>query len=221
MAKDYIPNTDAEFAAWLVNFVKQLTTSKAALNLTDAALATVTGLKDDYMTAVQELADAKAVYDAKLAAKNQAEKAATAEARSRVRQIQADPGVSDEIRAALQIPLRDTTPTPPPPLTSRPLLTIDFSQRLQHTLEYRDSETPNRRARPANADRIEFYSFVGATATTDISLFKYLDVDTSTPFVVNYTAADAGKIASYIARWVNDNGEKGPWSETVSATIAG
>ena len=30
---------------------------------------------------------------------------------------------------------------------------------------------------------------------------------------------DANKVAHYMLRWVNTRGEKGPWSETVSATI--
>ena len=47
-----------------------------------------------------------------------------------------------------------------------------------------------------------------------------LDTDARTPFVVQYGDEDAGKTAYYIARWVNNEG-KGPWSETVSATIAG
>ena len=32
-------------------------------------------------------------------------------------------------------------------------------------------------------------------------------------------AADGGKNAHYILRWVNPKGEKGPWSETATATI--
>jgi predicted phage tail protein len=36
-----------------------------------------------------------------------------------------------------------------------------------------------------------------------------------------YTGAQAGQMAYYWLRWVNTRGEKGPWSEPVSATIAG
>ena len=39
------------------------------------------------------------------------------------------------------------------------------------------------------------------------------------PYTADYTVTDANKIARYMLRWVNTRGEKGPWSETASATI--
>jgi hypothetical protein len=35
-----------------------------------------------------------------------------------------------------------------------------------------------------------------------------------------YAAAAGGKTAVYMARWVNTRGEKGPWSEVTTATVA-
>jgi hypothetical protein len=34
-----------------------------------------------------------------------------------------------------------------------------------------------------------------------------------------FSGGDGGKNAHYILRWVNTRGQKGPWSEVVSATI--
>jgi len=42
-----------------------------------------------------------------------------------------------------------------------------------------------------------------------------------TPYLAEYTGAQAGQMVCYWLRWVNTRGEKGPWSEPVSATIAG
>jgi hypothetical protein len=44
-------------------------------------------------------------------------------------------------------------------------------------------------------------------------------VDTRTPYVVDYPGEDGGKRTHYMLRWVSTTGEKGPWSETASATI--
>jgi predicted phage tail protein len=44
---------------------------------------------------------------------------------------------------------------------------------------------------------------------------------TATPYLAEYTGAQAGQMAYYWLRWVNTRGEKGPWSEPVSATITG
>lgn len=219
MATDYIPRDKAGRAAWLANFAARLEDNKAALSLSDAEVASVASLQAALVTANQALTDAEADYRAKLVEADKADDAATDAARSRVRQLQADPNVGDGVRAKLGIPIRDTTPTAPAPLTSRPVVTIDFSQRGQHTLEYRDSETPDSRARPDNATGCEIRRHIGTAPPAGTSQFEYLETDRSSPFTVNNTEADAGKIASYIARWINANGDKGPWSETVSATI--
>ncbi|HEY0406438.1 MAG TPA: hypothetical protein VGC89_11975 [Pyrinomonadaceae bacterium] len=219
MAKDYIPSTTAARAAWLATFAAKLADNKAALSLADAEVANITALQAALVTAQQELADAEATFRAKQEAARIADEEATAAARARVRQIQADPNVADTVRAALGIPLRDATPTAPAPLASRPVVTIDFSQRGQHTLEYRDSDTPTSRARPDNATGCEIRRHIGTAAPAGTGQFDYLETDRSSPFTVHYTDEDAGKIASYILRWINANGDKGPWSETVSASI--
>jgi len=51
-------------------------------------------------------------------------------------------------RAALGITVRDAEPTPAPAPTTRPVVVVDFSKRLRHTLRYADESTPTRRARP-------------------------------------------------------------------------
>jgi hypothetical protein len=39
------------------------------------------------------------------------------------------------------------------------------------------------------------------------------------PYTLDFNAADGGKNAHYILRWVSPGGEQGPWSETASVTI--
>jgi hypothetical protein len=36
----------------------------------------------------------------------------------------------------------------------------------------------------------------------------------------DFRAADGGKTAVYMLRWVNTRGEKGPWSDVTTATVA-
>jgi hypothetical protein len=65
----------------------------------------------------------------------------------------------------------------------------------------------------------EIWVKVGDPAPTDPSQCVFLALDTRTPYTADYAGTDAGKVAHYMLRWVNTRGEKGPWSETVSATI--
>ena len=44
-------------------------------------------------------------------------------------------------------------------------------------------------------------------------------LDTRTAYTLDFAGADGGKNAKYLLRWVNQTGEKGPWSETATTTI--
>ena len=59
----------------------------------------------------------------------------------------------------------------------------------------------------------------GDPAPVDPSELTFLATDTRTPYTADHTGTDANKIAHYTLRWVSTCGEKGPWSETASATI--
>ena len=49
----------------------------------------------------------------------------------------------------------------------------------------------------------------------------FLALDTASPYVATYEGTDGNKTAHYMLRWATRAGDKGPWSETVSATIGG
>ena len=62
---------------------------------------------------------------------------------------------------------------------------------------------------------------IGSPAPADMSQLTYLGTSTRAPFLAQFTGAQAGQTVYYWLRWVNTRNEKGPWSEPVSATIAG
>ncbi len=61
---------------------------------------------------------------------------------------------------------------------------------------------------------------IGAPAPVDESEMSFLALDTATPYVVTFNAADIGKTVSYIAWWQNKAGQAGPKTAIVSAVIA-
>jgi len=105
--------------------------------------------------------------------------------------------------------------------TTRPVGQVDTSQRLQHTISWRDESSPNSKAKPAGVRGAEIYLFIGPTPPADPSLAHFVALDTASPYLLVHEAADAGKFAHYLLRWVNTRSEPGPWSETISATITG
>jgi len=43
---------------------------------------------------------------------------------------------------------------------------------------------------------------------------------TKPSILADFRSGDGGKTAVYMTRWVNTQGEKGPWSEITTATVA-
>lgn len=87
---------------------------------------------------------------------------------------------------------------------------------------FTDSATPTRKAKPAGVLGAEIWVnilAVGQPAPTDPASFTFVALDTPTPYTLDSAGADGGKNANYLLRWVNPTGEKGPWSETATATI--
>lgn len=113
-------------------------------------------------------------------------------------------------------------------------MTVDTSQRLQHTIHFTDESTPTRKAKPAGVIGAEMHGerrpLAGGLASrpripagdpppADPDELTFLAVDTRTPYTTDFDGADAGKTAHHMLRWVSTTGEKGPWSETASATV--
>jgi hypothetical protein len=57
-------------------------------------------------------------------------------------------------------------------------------------------------------------------APTDPAALTFLTMTTKPSFRAEFKAADGGKTAVSMLRWVNTRGEKGPWSDITTATVA-
>jgi hypothetical protein len=139
--------------------------------------------------------------------------------RALVRGLQASPDVDDAERAAMGIAVPDREGSPEGPPKTRPVVSVDTSQRLEHTIHFADEATPTRKAKPAGVMGAEIWVKVGDPPPKDESELRFLSVDTRTPYVAHYGGDEGGQTAHYMLRWVGTGGEKGPWSETASATI--
>lgn len=218
MTTDYIPSADAELSAWLDNFVKYANANLTSLGL---VAADVTPLQDAMTAWDGKYADhlsAQAAAQGARQAKEESRKSAENTARLLAQRLQTNPNVQNSDRHLLGLNVRSTSRTAVAAPTSRPVASVDTSQRLQHTISFVDENTPSSRAKPPGASGCEVWMKIGA-APTDPSELTYLATDTRTPYTAVFDGADAGKVVHYMLRWVNSRGERGPWSQTVSATI--
>ncbi len=222
MAGTYIPRSDGSFDGWQSSFEDYIRVHFGELGLSLGDANKLKAARDAwakaYATHIQQHQAAIAARQAK----DDQQRAYERLIRQYVRRIQPYAKVTDAHRAALGITVRDAQPTPTGTPTTRPLVTVDFSKRLRHTLRYSDESTPTRRARPPGTIGAEIWVKVvapGETPPTDPAELTFLQLSTRTPAVAEFPGPDGGKTAHYMVRWLSTRSEAGPWSETASATI--
>lgn len=216
---DYLPGPDADFQAWVTNFVTYANANLAALGLVAADMTPVTTNQTTFNTNFAAHIAAKNAAQAAKQAKDEGRAGLTAAIRPLVRRLQASSAVSNAEREALGITVaQGGGPIGPP--TTAPIASIECGARLQHTLRFVDETTPTRKAKPAGVLGVEIWNKVGNTPPANESELRFVAVDTNAPFVLNYTSEDGGKTAYYWLRWVSPTGERGPWGEQAQATIA-
>lgn len=123
-------------------------------------------------------------------------------------------------RVVLNLQERRTPTKAPVPLT-RPVIVIGIAQYLRHTLNIHDEETPTRRAKPPRTRGVQIWQYIGNTPPASDADYSLLAVSSTSTYIVNFSSADAGKIAYYKCCWENTIGETGPWSAVFSAMIMG
>jgi hypothetical protein len=218
MSSDYIPASDTDFDAWQANFLTYANANKVALGLSTPTIIELQTRQDVWRGTFESHVAAQAAAESARQDKDDGRKEYQAYIRNVVRGLQASTTVTDPQRQGLGITVRDTTHTPVGPPTTRPVATVETRERLRQTIHFADEATPQSKAKPAGVIGAEIWLKVG-TPPTDTAELHFLALDTRTPYTADFLAADGGKTAYYMLRWVNTKGEKGPWSATYSATV--
>lgn len=221
--RDFIPRPDSSFDAWSINFWASLSNWWTEQGWDPASIKDVEIAIAAWHEAYAAHVAAQAAAEAARQAKDAARRAAQAAIRPVVAQVQVMPEVDNAVRAQLGISLRDATRTPAPAPVSAPTALVTSAARLTHRLRLVDPATPTRRARPKGVARAELYVVLTSPADpapSDIAAYRYVESVTDGATTLSFAPADGGKQAHYITRWVNTTGEKGPWSDATSATVA-
>ncbi len=221
---DLIPAPDAEFDALATLSLAQINADLPGygLALGDPLLGAANTAKTDWDTKYPASITAKAAANAAVADKDTSRNVGLEPAlRNLYAKILVNPNVTNERRQAAGLPLYDTIPTPAPVPTTRPVMIPDTSERFRHTMNFADEGTPTSKAKPFGVIGCELRVFVGPTPPVDPDDYEFVAVDTKTPYLMEFDPAQAGQTAHWVARWVNTRGERGPWSDVVSAIIPG
>jgi hypothetical protein len=150
--------------------------------------------------------------------KNEARKALEKDLRLLVKNLQSNPRVSADNLLALGIALPDQTKTPVPPPTTYPDFTTDSSMIRRLTVHFRDHGSTSA-AKPKGVHGAEIRWAILDAPPTGVAALVNSSFDTRTPFTLEFDDAERGETVWFCLRWENTRGEKGPWSEMVSAIV--
>lgn len=220
---NYIPRPDGDFSAWAQHYYDAV-----------EKWYSVQGFDKELLAALKKALDTwQSLYPAHVTAQQRAEGARQAKDQARVELereirpvtnfVQGYPKTTDADRAEIGITVRDTSKTPSPTPTTRPLVSVEGGSRLTHELRLVDEGSPTRRGKPEGVAGAEVWVKLidaGQPAPTDPSVLSFLTMTTRPTLRTDFRAADGGKTAVYMLRWVNTRGEKGPWSDVTTATVA-
>jgi len=219
----YMPRPDGNFSAWANHYYDAVEKFYSMQGFDPGELIPLKDALSAWNAAYPAHVKAQAAAEGARQAKDAARVALEKEVRPVTNFVQGYPKTTNADRAEMGITVRDTSPTPAPAPSSRPLALVESGQRLTHQLRLVDESTPTRRARPAGVLGAEVWvKLVDADqpAPTDPAALTFLTMTTKPSFRAEFKAGEGGKTAVYMARWVNTRGEKGPWSEVTTATVA-
>jgi hypothetical protein len=128
-------------------------------------------------------------------------------------------GVSDEALAAAGVPVGGDSASAP--AATRPVGSVDTSQRFIQTINFADEATPGSKRLPRGVLGSEIWQKIGGAPPADFKECIFRGLDTKTPYTWEFEAEDVGKMVHYMLRWRFRDESTGAWSETISATVTG
>ena len=220
---DYLPGSDTGLQAWAENFVTYAGAHLVELGIAPPDIIPIAAGRADFDTKMSANVTAQQAAQSARQAKDDSRDSLETLIRTLVKQLQVSSSVDDTERAALGITVPDRVRTASAgDITTRPVGIVDTSQRLRHEIRFSDEATPTSRAKPKGIMGCEIWVKVspnGEAAPVGADGLNFVTLDTASPYTAVYDGTDGGKTAHYMLRWVKSSGDKGPWSETISATI--
>jgi hypothetical protein len=223
--QDYIPSRDAEFDGWFENFnnyIAARTSGQTPPAWTHIPAEKTAALADHF-------AAWHAAYDKTLGphtevdtkAKNDRRAEAEHCVRPFVQQyLKFDP-VTDEDRIAARVHNHDSTHTTIGAPAGRPVIAgLKALGGFQALIPFHDEHSPESRAIPYGCNGCLLYYAIGPAPIADYALLKETVLMTHSPFTLHLSPEAEGKYLSSAARWQNEKGELGPWSDIEHTVIA-
>jgi len=211
--------SDRDLLAEARAYEGKLTADAAGLNFSSAQVTAIKNTNDAFETTLDAW-DAIQLEEAGLSETKTNERRDVLDEMRRQRNVAyADTSITEATLANYGMPPRDKVKTASSAPTTAPMGWVDYGK-LKHVIHFRDSATPDKKAKPKGMKGCDIYRCVGTVPTSEDD-YRYVANDSDSPYTIYYDMADANKKVYYLLRWVSNSGEVGEWSETIEATING
>ncbi len=215
-----IPNPDLEFESYRKEYKETVDTNRAALGVSDADIAELDAAnslwESDYPAHVALQSAAEAATEKKQNAK----KRLVAIHQKINKGVRANSTVTTDVLVKMRLSPPDQARTRVGTPATRPVLRIDTSVHLQHTIHFADENTPGKKGKPKGIKGCEIWAKIGDPAPVDATQVEHVALDGATPYLLVFKGADVGKTVYYMARWMNTRQEPGSFCQVVSAVVA-
>jgi hypothetical protein len=218
---DYISSNDAVFDNWQKNLLRQLE-EKSILSKWDIPQQAYDALLPLQAGWDVHYAAAKNPNDrtrAQVTAKNEAGKTYKSALRIFIKAyLTYNPKISDDEREVLGLPVHKKGRTPAPVPKGYPFFRIDSSVIRRLTVYFFD-DANERRMKPEGVHGAEIrWDFSDVPVVEPEKLIRS-GFDTASPYTIEFSGEDRGRMVYIALRWENTRGEKGPWSEIINAIV--
>ncbi len=219
--KDYLPPREVDLLGWSRNLASKLLASPEDYGISPQQATEYDVVQLAYANAYTVANDPSSRIKANIKVKNQKKEALIAATRPLVAFLQAWPGMTNEKRLALEIPIRDRGSTPIGRPTVAPATRVETVMGQTVTLCIFDPTSSRKRAKVKGAIGAWVYSFVGEDYPTDPLLWEFQGTASKYTYEVKFHNAPSGSRVWLCAAWVTLKGEAGPVSMPIATYVVG
>jgi hypothetical protein len=219
MANDFVPKASASFFRWVGVLISYLQANLARFNIAETVFAPIKALYDTYVAKYNLASDPATKTPVATTEKKEAEKSLTSNLRPFLKAyVSYNPAVTEGDKRSMELPLHQSSRSSVPPPNTYPDLTVGTGIIRHLKLHFRDHET-KKRAKPNGVTCVVVRWAILTTPPTSVEELPNLALDTSSPYDLAFSESQRGSWVYACMAWQNAKGERGPWSEIVSAII--
>lgn len=219
---NYLPLRQGPLADYTKNLARVIGADPAAFGVSADRSTAYTALQNDYATKLSLAIEPETRTAASIERKDLAKKSLIKETRSLVRQVQEFPSLTDDQRRDLDIPIRDTEPTPINTPTEMPTLEVRSMTSHKADLLILNSENKRRKAPGARAAWLYTHTYdpAGENPPTNLKQWRFEGESTRSNPQINFPEEIAPGTAVWVtALWVSPTGKPGPACAPVKTHI--